>query len=102
MTLEWGRVHTDVYVAWYISQQRTWHLPGVPQLHGCDQPEPYQRFLDKSYDKYKDQFPKMTPQLNYESYVDVLGQIVKTLKELEESIAETDVILKYAGIKVHK
>ena len=26
----------------------------------------------------------MTPQLNYESYVDVLGQIVKTLKELEE------------------
>ena len=44
----------------------------------------------------------MTPQLNYESYVDVLGRIVKTLKELEESIAETDVILKYAGIKVHK
>ena len=44
----------------------------------------------------------MTPQLNYESYVDVLGRIVKTLKELEESIAETDVILKYAGIKVYK
>ena len=44
----------------------------------------------------------MTPQLNYESYVDVLGQIVKTLKELEELITETDVILKYLGIKVHK
>ena len=43
----------------------------------------------------------MTSQLNYESYLDDLGLIEKTLKDLKERTAEMAVILKYAGIKVH-